>query len=74
MAAQAVSLFLNGDVSFLPENDFPSQIQLLQVMDALIRRISTIETQLTKNICLAVVLGKRFGLQPCDSVLWQRPI
>ncbi|XP_067224909.1 MMS19 nucleotide excision repair protein homolog [Chanodichthys erythropterus] len=30
MAAQAVSLFLDGDVSFLPENAFPSQIQLLQ--------------------------------------------
>lgn len=33
MAAQAVSLFLDGDVSFLPENAFPSQIQLLQVCD-----------------------------------------
>ncbi|KTF78012.1 hypothetical protein cypCar_00044856 [Cyprinus carpio] len=31
MAAQAVSLFLDGDVSFLPENAFPSKIQLLQV-------------------------------------------
>ncbi|XP_056626841.1 MMS19 nucleotide excision repair protein homolog [Triplophysa dalaica] len=31
MAAQAVNLFLNGDVSFLPDNDFPSQIQLLQI-------------------------------------------
>uniref|UniRef100_A0A673GQF2 MMS19 nucleotide excision repair protein n=1 Tax=Sinocyclocheilus rhinocerous TaxID=307959 RepID=A0A673GQF2_9TELE len=30
MASQAVSLFLDGDVSFLPENAFPSQIQLLQ--------------------------------------------
>ncbi|XP_051522509.1 MMS19 nucleotide excision repair protein homolog [Myxocyprinus asiaticus] len=30
MAAQAVSLFLDGDASFLPENAFPSQIQLLQ--------------------------------------------
>ncbi|XP_050980877.1 MMS19 nucleotide excision repair protein homolog isoform X2 [Labeo rohita] len=30
MAAQAVSLFLDGDVSFLPENAFPSKIQLLQ--------------------------------------------
>ncbi|XP_055032497.2 MMS19 nucleotide excision repair protein homolog [Misgurnus anguillicaudatus] len=30
MAAHAVALFLNGDVSFLPENAFPSQIQLLQ--------------------------------------------
>uniref|UniRef100_A0A671LVL6 MMS19 nucleotide excision repair protein n=1 Tax=Sinocyclocheilus anshuiensis TaxID=1608454 RepID=A0A671LVL6_9TELE len=27
MASQAVSLFLDGDVSFLPENAFPSQIQ-----------------------------------------------
>ncbi len=31
MATQAVSLFLDGDVSFLPENAFPSKIQLLQV-------------------------------------------
>ncbi|XP_059386357.1 MMS19 nucleotide excision repair protein homolog [Carassius carassius] len=31
MAAQAVSLFLDGDVSFLPENAFPSKIQLLQI-------------------------------------------
>ncbi|XP_043086941.1 MMS19 nucleotide excision repair protein homolog [Puntigrus tetrazona] len=30
MASQAVSLFLDGDVSFLPENAFPSKIQLLQ--------------------------------------------
>lgn len=30
MAAQAVSLFLDGDTSFLPENAFPSQIQPLQ--------------------------------------------
>ncbi|XP_051968695.1 MMS19 nucleotide excision repair protein homolog [Xyrauchen texanus] len=30
MAAQAVNLFLDGDMSFLPENAFPSQIQLLQ--------------------------------------------
>uniref|UniRef100_A0A4W4E4G0 MMS19 nucleotide excision repair protein n=1 Tax=Electrophorus electricus TaxID=8005 RepID=A0A4W4E4G0_ELEEL len=31
MAAQAVYLFLDGDVSFLPENDCPSKIQLLRV-------------------------------------------
>ncbi|XP_017580861.2 MMS19 nucleotide excision repair protein homolog [Pygocentrus nattereri] len=30
MAVQVVSLFLNGDVSFLPENAYPSQIQLLK--------------------------------------------
>ncbi|KAM9462795.1 MMS19 nucleotide excision repair protein homolog [Clarias gariepinus] len=30
MAAQAVSLFLDGDVSFLPENAYPSQIELLK--------------------------------------------
>uniref|UniRef100_A0A4W4E528 MMS19 nucleotide excision repair protein n=1 Tax=Electrophorus electricus TaxID=8005 RepID=A0A4W4E528_ELEEL len=30
MAAQAVYLFLDGDVSFLPENDCPSKIQLLR--------------------------------------------
>ncbi|KAF4106984.1 MMS19 nucleotide excision repair protein homolog [Onychostoma macrolepis] len=30
MATRAVSLFLDGDVSFLPENAFPSKIQLLQ--------------------------------------------
>uniref|UniRef100_A0A673Y7N5 MMS19 nucleotide excision repair protein n=1 Tax=Salmo trutta TaxID=8032 RepID=A0A673Y7N5_SALTR len=30
-ASRAVSLFLDGDVSFLPENAFPSQIQLLKV-------------------------------------------
>lgn len=30
LAAQAVSLFLDGDTSFLPENAFPSQIQPLQ--------------------------------------------
>uniref|UniRef100_A0AAV2LVE3 MMS19 nucleotide excision repair protein n=1 Tax=Knipowitschia caucasica TaxID=637954 RepID=A0AAV2LVE3_KNICA len=29
-ASKAVSLFLNGDVSFLPDNSFPSQIQLLK--------------------------------------------
>ncbi|KAK3559804.1 hypothetical protein QTP86_020786 [Hemibagrus guttatus] len=31
MAAQAVSLFLDGDVSFLPENAYPNQIQLLRI-------------------------------------------
>ncbi|KAG7325439.1 hypothetical protein KOW79_011755 [Hemibagrus wyckioides] len=31
MAAQAISLFLDGDVSFLPENAYPNQIQLLQI-------------------------------------------
>ncbi|KAI5609725.1 mMS19 nucleotide excision repair protein-like [Silurus asotus] len=31
MAAQAVSLFLDGDVSWLPENAYPSNIQLLEV-------------------------------------------
>lgn len=30
-ASRAVSLFLEGDVSFLPDNSFPSQIQLLKV-------------------------------------------
>ncbi|XP_036811773.1 MMS19 nucleotide excision repair protein homolog [Oncorhynchus mykiss] len=30
-ASLAVSLFLDGDVSFLPENAFPTQIQLLKV-------------------------------------------
>ncbi|XP_072311811.1 MMS19 nucleotide excision repair protein homolog [Eucyclogobius newberryi] len=29
-ASRAVSLFLNGNVSFLPENSFPSHIQLLK--------------------------------------------
>lgn len=29
-ASKAVSLFLNGDVSFLPDNSFPSHIQLLK--------------------------------------------
>ncbi|XP_056221346.1 MMS19 nucleotide excision repair protein homolog [Seriola aureovittata] len=29
-ASRAVSLFLDGDVSFLPDNSFPSQIQLLK--------------------------------------------
>ncbi|XP_045924540.1 MMS19 nucleotide excision repair protein homolog [Micropterus dolomieu] len=29
-ASRAVSLFLEGDVSFLPDNSFPSQIQLLK--------------------------------------------
>ncbi|XP_068438779.1 MMS19 nucleotide excision repair protein homolog [Clinocottus analis] len=29
-AARAVSLFLDGDVSFLPDNSFPSNIQLLK--------------------------------------------
>uniref|UniRef100_A0A673Y7I5 MMS19 nucleotide excision repair protein n=1 Tax=Salmo trutta TaxID=8032 RepID=A0A673Y7I5_SALTR len=31
LSSRAVSLFLDGDVSFLPENAFPSQIQLLKV-------------------------------------------
>ena len=30
-ASRAVSLFLDGDVSFLPDNSFPSHIQLLEV-------------------------------------------
>lgn len=30
-ASRAVSLFLDGDVSFLPDNSFPSHIQLLKV-------------------------------------------
>ncbi|KAF3853259.1 hypothetical protein F7725_013947 [Dissostichus mawsoni] len=30
-ASRAVSLFLDGDVSFLPDNSFPSNIQLLKV-------------------------------------------
>lgn len=29
--SKAVSLFLDGDVSFLPDNSFPSNIQLLKV-------------------------------------------
>uniref|UniRef100_A0A4W5MBL5 MMS19 nucleotide excision repair protein n=1 Tax=Hucho hucho TaxID=62062 RepID=A0A4W5MBL5_9TELE len=33
-ASRAVSLFLDGDVSFLPENAFPSQIQLLKAGDS----------------------------------------
>ncbi|KAM6951361.1 MMS19 nucleotide excision repair protein homolog [Aplochiton taeniatus] len=32
--SKAVSLFLDGDVSFLPENAFPSNIQLLKVRQA----------------------------------------
>ncbi|XP_041819393.1 MMS19 nucleotide excision repair protein homolog isoform X2 [Chelmon rostratus] len=32
-ASRAVSLFLNGDVSFLPDNSFPSHIQLLKQQD-----------------------------------------
>lgn len=32
-ASRAVSLFLDGDVSFLPDNSFPSHIQLLKVCD-----------------------------------------
>uniref|UniRef100_A0AAY4CS34 MMS19 nucleotide excision repair protein n=1 Tax=Denticeps clupeoides TaxID=299321 RepID=A0AAY4CS34_9TELE len=31
MASRAVRLFLDGDVSFLPENAFPSNLQLLKV-------------------------------------------
>lgn len=31
-AARAVSLFLDGDVSFLPDNSFPSHLQLLKVV------------------------------------------
>lgn len=30
-ASRTVSLFLDGDVSFLPDNSFPSNIQLLKV-------------------------------------------
>lgn len=30
-ASRAVSLFLDGDVSFLPDNSFPSTLQLLKV-------------------------------------------
>uniref|UniRef100_A0A8C8FY82 MMS19 nucleotide excision repair protein n=1 Tax=Oncorhynchus tshawytscha TaxID=74940 RepID=A0A8C8FY82_ONCTS len=33
-ASRAVSLFLDGDVSFLPENAFPAQIQLLKAGDS----------------------------------------
>ncbi|CDQ71770.1 unnamed protein product [Oncorhynchus mykiss] len=33
-ASLAVSLFLDGDVSFLPENAFPAQIQLLKAGDS----------------------------------------
>ncbi|KAM4525603.1 MMS19 nucleotide excision repair protein homolog [Odontesthes bonariensis] len=32
--SRAVSLFLDGDVSFLPDNSFPSHIQLLQQQDS----------------------------------------
>uniref|UniRef100_A0A8C6P3Q5 MMS19 nucleotide excision repair protein n=1 Tax=Nothobranchius furzeri TaxID=105023 RepID=A0A8C6P3Q5_NOTFU len=35
-AARAVSLFLDGDVSFLPDNSFPSHIQLLTVRSQLV--------------------------------------
>ncbi|XP_027014879.2 MMS19 nucleotide excision repair protein homolog isoform X1 [Tachysurus fulvidraco] len=31
MAAQTVALFLDGDVSFLPENAYPDQLQLLKI-------------------------------------------
>lgn len=30
-ASRVVSLFLDGDVSFLPDNSFPPHLQLLQV-------------------------------------------
>lgn len=30
-ASRAVSLYLDGDVSFLPDNSFPAQLQLLKV-------------------------------------------
>uniref|UniRef100_G3NME7 MMS19 nucleotide excision repair protein n=1 Tax=Gasterosteus aculeatus aculeatus TaxID=481459 RepID=G3NME7_GASAC len=33
-AARAVSLFLDGDVSFLPDNSFPSNLQLLKQGDS----------------------------------------
>ncbi|XP_064176913.1 MMS19 nucleotide excision repair protein homolog [Anguilla rostrata] len=37
-ASRAVSLFLDGDVSFLPENDFPSPLQLLKKQSEAWRR------------------------------------
>uniref|UniRef100_A0A8B9HN32 MMS19 nucleotide excision repair protein n=1 Tax=Astyanax mexicanus TaxID=7994 RepID=A0A8B9HN32_ASTMX len=40
MAAQVVSLFLDGDVSFLPDNAYPSQIQLLKVRIQLLEELS----------------------------------
>ncbi|XP_059180991.1 MMS19 nucleotide excision repair protein homolog isoform X2 [Centropristis striata] len=33
-ASRVVSLFLDGDVSFLPDNSFPSQVKLLQQQDS----------------------------------------
>uniref|UniRef100_A0A8C7IXA1 MMS19 nucleotide excision repair protein n=1 Tax=Oncorhynchus kisutch TaxID=8019 RepID=A0A8C7IXA1_ONCKI len=39
-ASRAVSLFLDGDMSFLPENAFPSQIQILKVRPVIIDRLT----------------------------------
>ncbi|KAK1794309.1 hypothetical protein P4O66_011191 [Electrophorus voltai] len=50
MAAQAVYLFLDGDVSFLPENDCPSKIQLLRMTKALLLRYHPLSAVLTDKV------------------------
>ncbi|MEQ2171466.1 hypothetical protein GOODEAATRI_010966, partial [Goodea atripinnis] len=50
MASRAVSLFLDGDVSFLPDNSFPSHIQLLQVAKALLLRYHPLFSVLTDKV------------------------
>ena len=44
-ASRAVSLFLHGDVSFLPDNSFPSHIQLLKVCTNLDFKFDYCKTQ-----------------------------
>ncbi|KAI4893649.1 hypothetical protein NFI96_018029 [Prochilodus magdalenae] len=56
MAARAVSLFLDGDVSFLPENAYPSQIQLLKVRSS------------AAFLLLELLLRPRLRFQACTHI------
>uniref|UniRef100_A0A3P9KGM1 MMS19 nucleotide excision repair protein n=1 Tax=Oryzias latipes TaxID=8090 RepID=A0A3P9KGM1_ORYLA len=51
-ASRAISLFLDGDVSFLPENSFPSHLQLLQVEDPRLQKQPEVSWRRSQLVCL----------------------
>uniref|UniRef100_A0A669C8I5 MMS19 nucleotide excision repair protein n=1 Tax=Oreochromis niloticus TaxID=8128 RepID=A0A669C8I5_ORENI len=50
-ASRAVSLFLDGDVSFLPDNSFPSHMQLLKVLSGDSWSLSRLVCLLMGSVC-----------------------
>lgn len=51
MASRAVSLYLDGDVSFLPDNSFPAQLQLLKKQQGESQHLSQLVCLLMACVC-----------------------